>query len=553
VSAAVVAAGLLAYANTFQNGFVWDDVSSILVNQHIQDPSQIGQLFREDFHAFGRGQGNFYRPLLAVTFLLDFALSNPGERGDAQTLMNLLSPFLFHVSNLFWHLAAALCLFALASRLRAPRYVQAALPTLYALHPLHTEAVAYISGRADPMAAAWMFAGLWCGVAAVEKTGRRGALALGGVCTFFVFALFTKESATIFPALLALVIGLRPHEADAQPIPVFRKLRPIALAIPILLVYVLLRMTLLHFADASGEAAPLGTRLTQTLQALALYVKLAILPTGLHMERSLDNAPGWLAIVGGALLAALALWTIHAWRTQRTRAALGLLWFLAGWLPVSGLFPLNAPMAEHWMYVPIAGLLWAILEYVSPLLQTPRARVAAWTVTYVYALLLLGLTVDRNREWRDNETLYLATLRENPDSIRVRYNLAVTYDSLLDNMPAARRQYEEVIRRYAAKKGPLSGSKNEMFWDDELDAHLSLGNIYLEMRQIEKAVPHFEIVLRIQPTEKQKGLLGKAALGLGQCYWAAGKPDMATPLFQKAIQYRPDLKPHIERLLGAMR
>ncbi|HOS02760.1 MAG TPA: hypothetical protein PKZ01_06750, partial [Candidatus Hydrogenedentes bacterium] len=60
-------------------------------------------------------------------------------------------------------------------------------------------------------------------------------------------------------------------------------------------------------------------------------------------------------------------------------------------------------MAEHWMYVPIAGLLWAILEYVSPLLQTPRARVAAWTVTYVYALLLLGLTVDRNREWRDNE------------------------------------------------------------------------------------------------------------------------------------------------------
>lgn len=63
----VALAGTLVYINTFHADWVWDDVSSVLLHKHVQTPSSVFQLFLEDQHAFGRGQGNFYRPLVSLS------------------------------------------------------------------------------------------------------------------------------------------------------------------------------------------------------------------------------------------------------------------------------------------------------------------------------------------------------------------------------------------------------------------------------------------------------------------------------------------------------
>ena len=65
----------VAYGNTLPGEFVWDDASSILLHQHVKDPGKVFALFTEDQHAFAGGQGNFYRPLLSVTFMADYALA----------------------------------------------------------------------------------------------------------------------------------------------------------------------------------------------------------------------------------------------------------------------------------------------------------------------------------------------------------------------------------------------------------------------------------------------------------------------------------------------
>ena len=65
---------VLAYANTFRGEWVWDDASSVLLHKHVRDPGKFFQLFREDQHAFGRGEGNFYRPLVSVSFMADYWL-----------------------------------------------------------------------------------------------------------------------------------------------------------------------------------------------------------------------------------------------------------------------------------------------------------------------------------------------------------------------------------------------------------------------------------------------------------------------------------------------
>jgi len=535
-------AAFLAYANTFTGEFVWDDASSVLLHKHVQDPSKFFQLFREDQHAFGRGQGNFYRPLVSASFMLDYALSKPAAGEE-------LSPFLFHVTNAAWHAAAAILLFALLSRVGAPRFVQVAASAVYVVHPLHTEAVAYISGRADMMSAAFMYAGLY--VSARDRAGWGGstlAALLAGLC--FVCALLSKEAAFIFPLLAGLLI-FRPVEGGGRKAAVYaRRSAVFVLLLAILGVYAVLRSTVLHFGTQTTPETGLGERVVELLQAYALYLRLLIVPTGLHMERTLDGVGGATAAAGAILLAATVALTVFLWRRGQRRAAMGLVWFLITWLPISGLFPLNAPMAEHWMYMPMAGLLWAVAELAWAVAQKPAARYAVVAAAYGLGVVFLALTVARNRDWDDNERIFLATLDKNPDSTRVRYNLAVTYEDLLHNPWAARRQYEGVIASYREKKRGMLGGGKEEFWDEELESHLSLGRIYADRRQYADAAEHFSTVMRVGPNESNGPIRATAAFGLGQCFLATGDSRKALELFKQAAAGRPELKVEIERLLA---
>jgi len=549
VVGAVVVAAIVAYANTAGNEFVWDDVSSVLLHKHVQDPSKFFQLFREDQHAFGRGQGNFYRPLVAASFMVDFALSYLLFREEPEeTRIPEVSPFLFHVTNVCWHAAAALLLFALMTRLGAPRFVRAVAPLVYVVHPLHTEAVTYISGRADPMSAVFMFLGLWFALCEGTTAKRIAGTALAALC--FCAGLLSKESSGIFPFLLLLVLLLRPAgEGEKKPGYLVR-FAPFIASLVILGIYALLRSTVLRFGAGATPDIPLGRRLVETGQALASYFRLLIIPTGLHMERTLAGTPRWTALVGWALLAGCLALIVWSFRHRRYRVCLGLGWFVLTWFPISGLFPLNAPMAEHWLYVPMAGLLWAVAELVWPLVEKRKAVGPAVAATYLLCVLLIIATVDRNRDWHDNESIYRTTLADNPRSMRIHYNLGVTYEDLLGNLPGARRHYEAVItlcsdQRKAAGKTMGGG----VLWDQELEAHLSLGKIFFQQKQYSKAADNFRAVLRVKSDEAHKPLIATAAFGLGKCYLAFGDTSRAIELFKQAIVVRPDLRNEAARAL----
>ena len=178
--AAVAVLAAASYVNTLDGGWVWDDASSVLMHRHVQDPSKIGRLFLEDQHAFGMGQGNFYRPLLSVTFMADYLLSGgpvPAAGDAAAKPRTDLPTLVFHLDSIAWHVLAAVLLLALLLRLGAPPAAAAGAAAVFAVHPLHTEAVAYISGRADMMSAVFMFAALLLFLS--RSAGARRALPWG--------------------------------------------------------------------------------------------------------------------------------------------------------------------------------------------------------------------------------------------------------------------------------------------------------------------------------------------------------------------------------------
>ena len=554
--AAVVVMAAAAYVNTLDGEWVWDDISSVLLHRHVQDPAKLGQLFREDQHAFGRGQGNFYRPLVAASFMLDYALSggpSPAEIEASGRAYPELSPLVFHLTNLLWHALAALLLFMLLARLAAPPAAAAAAAMLFAVHPLHTEAVAYISGRADMMSAALMFAALNLSLPGAAGARRVASLAAGLLC--FAAALCSKESSLIYPVLLAVALGVAwagrdRAETDGQSGVVgaaARHFLPLAGAVLVLCGYVALRATVLRFAPAGGgAAAPLGQRLVETCQSFALYMRMLFWPAGLHMERTLAGVPRWTAAVGALLLLALAAGVLLAARARRWRVAGGIVWFIAAWLPISGVFPINAPLAEHWMYVPMAGFWWALMELLAepragkPGLAAPLAAACAGLIVF------LPMTVARNADWHDNERLFRATLDMNPASVRVHYNLAVTYGDILHNPAGARRHYEAVLRLQGQDRPGAAPAAT--VYVDEAELRLSLGRALEESGDHQAAAEHYRRVLGRKSGAADE--MGLAALGLGRCLLAQGDWSGAVGVLEQLASRDPAALPEVERLLG---
>lgn len=541
----IVLAGVIGYANTFDGEFVWDDVSSVLLHQHVQNPSKILELFREDQHCFGSGQGNFYRPLVSVSFMADFALSNdPVQDAPTEARPFPQTPtLLFHVTNLAWHLAAALALFMLLGRAGASPAVRFVAALLFTVHPLQSEAVAYISGRADMLAACFIFCALIASLGRPAAPGPIRAGLLGALA--FAAALLSKESAMIYPFLLALFLVLRPVPAENAAVGRFgpQALFPGIAAAALLAVYVVLRSTMLSFAEkVESTAAPFGQRIVETGQALALYARLLFVPGNLHMERTLDGVPDWLAILGYVFLIAILAAAVLAYRAGHWRITAGFGWFVITWLPISGLFPLNAPMAEHWLYVPMAGFWWGCAEAIETFSGITWVRRVAVAAATVMVLAFLGVTTARNRDWHSNESIYRATLEQNPKTYRIHANLAETYKNLDGNLSGARRHYAETLDHFDTMRRI---DKNAIFMNEAYSrlaqAGLLLGESrvrdgYRQQAMLRDAMDGFASVTpELIPREDDaRALLIVAAMGKAMVSAQLGAYDPALSFFREA-------------------
>lgn len=481
----------LLYANSFDNDWVWDDVSSVLIHKHVQDPRKIFQLFREDQHAFGRGQGNFYRPLVSVSFMIDFLLSYSPEYGKDEFGIPNVSPFIFHITNTVIHLFVISLVFLLLLKLKVPPPVAISTSLIYGIHPIHTEAVTYISGRADIMSALFILLSLIFALRYLEKE-KIFNLSIVITIASFILGLLSKESTTIFPILLLVMIILyplsnltnNPRKSNVN------KIALISVCFIVLGIYLILRSTILRFSSDTQSPVKLWSeKVIEVGQALAFYLRVMTVPINLHMEQTLENTPWWTSIIGYLFIVGLITTATWAFYKRNYRIVMGVAWFIVGWFPISGIFTLNAPQAEHWMYLPMIGFWWVLFElifiYTSKLSSYERTKTyPVYSLTYILVGILAipysYLTIVRNDDWQNNETIFRNTLLHNPNSVRVRYNLAVTYEEVLKDYSSAVREYRELLKCYdKIKKKTLGEDKKVAFLgEEELEATLSLGKTF---------------------------------------------------------------------------
>ena len=400
---AVALVAVLVHLPALRNGFALDDVQLVESNPAIASLARLPHLFVEPYWNVASGHYGLFRPLTIASYALNRAITGPGPLG-------------FHAVNLLMHaVVSVLAWFAL--RRAGTHYGTALLGAmLFAVLPVHSEAVANVAGRAELLSALCVL-GAWLAHARERRTAA-AALYLG--------AILSKESAILAPVLFVADDLLRdrvPASGRA------RRYGGFAIAIAVMLA---LRAAALGGHQAAEDTIPLDNpaayagawpRVATAVWTQALYGALSVAPVRLVSDYSFDAIPIVRTIADLRLLAGIAFVGavvaagIWGWRRSRPIAIAALLWGVF-FLPSSNLlFPSGTVMAERLAYLPSLGVCLA-LGHAGAAIPRRRALVAAAAalLVAVYAVR----TWVRVPAWRDNLTLATTDVALSPRSAKLQ-------------------------------------------------------------------------------------------------------------------------------------
>lgn len=393
--------------------------------------------------AFTSLQAGNWIPLARLSWLLDHALFG-------------LDPRAFHTTDLLLHALATVLLFLALARMTRCPWRSAFVAGVFAVHPLHVEAVAWASARRDPLSAVCFGAALLCAAGARERAPTRGERA--GVFACLALGLMAKPTLVTLPFVLLLLDAwpLRRLGPPGDPTRIdARRLRgAVVEKLPLFaLVAVVCAVVWLAQQGAGAmvglDRIPLGARVANAFVACAGYLRLAFWPTGLAVFYPHPAAGIGLAQAGlcFGLVAGLSAAAAFAWR-RRPPLLVGWLWFLGMLVPTLGLVQVGAQsMADRYAYLPLVGLAialaWGAPDLLAATGMTSRARRVGLAVAALASLAaLFTVSAVQLRVWRDSESLFRHALAVTRDNFIAHAHLG---DALLASGRAeeAARHWEE--------------------------------------------------------------------------------------------------------------
>ena len=545
----LVALTFLFYSGSFKNDFVWDDKYFIVDDLSVHTFADWQKVFYQNQGYFKDRGNNFYRPLYSLTNMLDYKLG----RGR---------PFIFHVTNTAFHAGAAVLVFILIFLIFGNIYVAFGTAALFALNPVQTEAVTYIAGRADPMYAFFALLSIITFIKFFSE-GKKAYLYFISI-GLFAFSLLSKEAGIITPFLILLCVSTLPKNAQLPSEK--KKVLLLAPYFAVLSVYILLRATVLNFSKSGFTGLPvtippLYLRALTSCKAIFLYLKFLLLPSGFQMEtylpvsKSLMEPQTFMAVVGIAGLIAMFFYA----KNRNKAIFFGMAWFFLVLFPMLNIIPINSIFAVHWLYLASVGFFFIINTVLWKMFTRFNLKsYAFFTVILVYGLVLGVMTYDKNKEWKDDETLYksILPLSQTPrvyvnlgNSEVQRHDLKKAEQYYLRALEIAPQQSEAY-----GNLGYIYNTENKFDKAEEVlkkaisinpklaDAHFNLGVCYAKTRRYGEALKEIDATLEISPNHNMAFKLR------GEVYLCMGNPSAAKEAFERSLRINPD-QPDIRKRL----
>jgi protein O-mannosyl-transferase len=552
---AIALAGLAAYHNSFSAPFFFDDREQVTGNETIRHLSRLGTVLFP--HVKGAVGG---RPLLNFSFAINYAFGGLNVRG-------------YHALNLLIHLLAGLTLFGVVRRtLERWRPRQGSLPLAFAValiwtvHPLQTEAVTYVSERAESLMGLFYLLTLYCFIRYADETGGKpkaisdkqkpqadangpgdkghsslqptayrlppflwGLLSIGAC----LLAVATKEIAVTAP-LVVLLYDRTFVSGD------FRAAlrRHGRLYLGLAATWLLLAYLMIDLRDRGagfGMGASWWVYALGESRVIIRYLCLALWPHPLVFDYGMGvRHPGWEVlpyVVAVIILVAASVWALFrpAGRAAGARA----LGFAGAWTfliiaPTTSIVAVaGQPMAEHRMYLSLAAVIASVFvplhaalrrdKFFPWLPQSGSGKKIWWLFVFAVAAICICLTVRRNEVYRSEEAIWSDTVARQPDNERAQNGLGIVLAGE-GELPAAIGHYREAIH----------------LKPDYAEAHQNLAAALTTLGRIPEAVAECEEVLRLRPN------VPESHYNLGVVLQLEGRNSAAIAEFTRALQLRPD-------------
>ena len=475
-AAAVALAAALAFAAVVpRSEFVFDD--HVLVERHAEllRPGIVGSAFGRDYYTASEqlGVSGYYRPIAVLCNAFD---ARVGRLQAARA----------HVTNIVLHVAACWLLPGALSALGIPTPAAWATALLFAVHPVHAESVAFISGRVDVLAALFIFLAM----GAARGRFRWSAIVVGAAS---LLAFLSKEIAVVLPVLLALVWWGGTVERATPPAAgaggaMGRKRRPLAQVGAVAAAVVLALFLRQH---ALGALLPTSAGESRTAGAALLPFKTLFFALGSLFAPApllgVEPDPARLGIgrlLVGTLVAA-GFWVAAARWVPTARRALGLTAAasVVALLPVLNLLPQETALSERLHYLASAFLLVPVGVLAAAAWERPgRVRYVAGAVFALMLVGLLGVSSWRAKLWRSDLTIWQRAVHEEPERAAFWDRLGLTLTERRNYPPA-----EQALRRAV-----------------QLDPHYfnawhNLGVVLQTKRDYPGAAAAYREALRLQP------------------------------------------------------
>jgi tetratricopeptide (TPR) repeat protein len=521
VSAAPVLVVLVAvacYLDSLGGALLFDDLNAIVRNRAVRW-FDLEAIFGSPSWIAGAGDQSLYRPVTTFTFAVDHAVHG-------------LAPLGYHLVNVGLHAAVCVLLWHLLRRASGHPRVSLGAAVLFAAHPVHTEAVASVVGRAELLAALGAL-GAWALVLRSRRPGsRRGPWLAAAAAAVFAGVLSKENAATAVGIVAAADLVYRGRREGVGPVarraaPDWLALLAGALAALALRVAIMGRLGLTPpRLDNVVAGAPWAPRLMTVVGVVARAAGVLLWPFDLSADYSyaqipLVTSPADPVFLAGLLVLAISgAAAVAGWR-RSPDACFGVAFAALTYAVVSNaVVTTGTIMAERLLYLPSAGfcLLVAVgIETAARRLGRAAGPRAATAVTAALVLVWGAGTVARNRVWSDPLVFAEALVADAPRSARSHRELALAYRE--------RGRHTEAEAQIRQALAILPDSAVSLY---------DLGHVLMRAGRFDDAIAAYRRALEVQPD------MVDAMINLANAYSARGDEAAAEEWFRRAIALRPD-------------
>ncbi len=553
---------IIFYANTFNHEAAFDDRMAITDNEYVQAGlAGIPDILTKDAyqsyleHRQGSNQlaGGRYRPLSLITFSIEqqvMGTAHDNETSAEKEARIAAEMHPRHVVNVLLYIIACITLlyFLRTIVFTGNPVIAFVAALLFTIHPIHTEVVANVKSRDEILSV--LFISLTF-INAVRYYDTRKIKDLMWALICFFLALLSKEYAFILTVLVPLSFYLFRNETWNKSVRAF-----LPCGIPLAL-YFALRFVSVSAAAEGAETnimnnpyllATGAQKIASEILVLLHYLRLLVFPNPLAADYSYNQLPYtsfanplvWLSLATYLALTGALIWLLLKKHVLTFAIAL---YFLPLFLVSNLLFNIGAPMGERLIFHSSIGfaiaVAWLLVKGLEKVNAASASKAGLIGITCTIIILCGYKTIDRNNDWKNDETLFLHDVKTVPNSVLVNNNAAA---SCMSN--AKINKADIPLRNEWFTKAIGYFDKAISIYPGHMMAHLNRGVCYFNMGFPDMALPNWDTVRKYQPSQPELARYMASAAGYyynkGVNFGKNNLPDSAIYAYKKLTEINPE-------------